>query len=119
VGAAARTATIERMETEANAAIADQRVAGAALQALVATLRAHAPHEIEAWVGAHQALIGRFLASDEAKDPYAEASVAQARDASAAWDEVRAGTRSYVDSDGGYVWHGSAFVELFGIDPQS
>jgi hypothetical protein len=111
-------ATIERMEAEANAAMADQPIAIAALEALVATLRAQAPHEIEAWVRAHQALIDGFLASDEAKGPYAEASVTRARNARAAWDEVRAGTRAYSDADGGYVWRGAAFVELFGLDPQ-
>src|SRR5438094_3256354 len=56
-------AMVEQMENEAATAMAERTVAKAEIEKLVAVLRAEQPHEIEAWVAAHDTLLAAYLAS--------------------------------------------------------
>jgi hypothetical protein len=104
---------IQRMEASGGAAAEDRDAAMRALDVLVARLRVEAPAELAAWVDAHDALLAAFLAGT----PEDTARMV-ATDERAAWAEVRAGTRNYVDENVAYVTPDPAqYRALFGIDP--
>ena len=105
------------MEDEATAARQDLTAATAEIEALVATLRAEAPHELAAWADAHDALLAGYLASDDARGPYAESAAKSAQHARAEWAEVKAGTRTFSEQ-GSYAEtrDKARYRELLGVD---
>jgi hypothetical protein len=106
------------MEAELEESMRERAAAKLELEALVAATRADAPDEIGAWAGAHDAYLAAFL------DDCAERSESDGIGASvairerAAWAEVRAGTRTFVDENPFYVTlNVDRYRRLFGIDP--
>jgi len=106
------------MEAELANASHERNAAKAALEALVATTRAEAPAEIAAWADAHDAYLAAFLADCAAKGEADGTAASVATGERAAWAEVRAGKRAFVDEDLFYVTENAArYRQLFGIDP--
>lgn len=82
------------------------------LTALVERTRRDAPAEIDAWCDAHTAYLTAFRAET---DDDVRRGVAD--DELAAWAEVRAGTRAYVDENAYYITlNRERYRELFNID---
>ncbi len=113
----ADAAQVKQMEDDAAAAQRDLAAATAAIEALVATLRAEAPQEIAAWADAHDALLAGYLASEDAHGPYAESAAQAANEARAEWADVKAGKRSYSEQ-GTYAEtrDKARYRELLGVD---
>jgi cytidylate kinase len=111
---AAHASAEQRATMEADLAEASRARAAAiaALEALVAATRAD---ELAAWADAHDAYLAAFL--DDGPD---ETAADVARRERAAWAEVRAGTRAFVDENLFYVTeHAERYRRCFGIDPQT
>lgn len=106
-----------QMDREAAALTAAMREAEAALEREVAALRTVDAATLDAWVAAQEALLDAYLAElAAAPEPgrgRTEAHVA--RQERAAWGEVRAGARAWVDQNTFYVRAPRALYQaLFG-----
>jgi hypothetical protein len=112
----------ERADKAADLATAtrDQDAAKSALEALVTRTRAEAPHEIEAWADAHDAYLAAFVTDCTTKGEADGTAAFVAAQERAAWAEVRAGTRAFVDENAFYVTiDAGRYRELFGLDPST
>ena len=108
------------MEAALATATRDQRAAKAALAALVTATRAEAPGELAAWADAHEAYLAAFLEDCAARGEADGTAAFVAAGERAAWAEVRAGTRAFVDENVYYVTEDAErYRRLFGIDPRT
>jgi hypothetical protein len=116
-GAASATAEeTAKMEAEFNENVKTRDSTKAALEARIATLRAEAPAELDAWAFAHYCYVSQFIhecaEKGEADSTAAEAATRER----AKWAELRAGTRSYVDECGFVRLDELFYHQYFGID---
>lgn len=108
------------MERDFAAATRERDAARTALTALVTATRAEAPAELVAWADAHAAYLAAFAEACEARGEAGGTARAVALDEQAAWAEVRAGTRPFVDENLFYVtMDADRYRRLFGIEPDS
>lgn len=109
---------IAEMEADVAESSRNRARATTELAALVTATRAECPHEIEAWVNAHQAYLSAFIADCVANGEGDSTGTMVANNEHVAWAEVRAGTRLFVDENAYYVTlNRERYIRLLGIDP--
>lgn len=92
----------EAMQTESAAATREHAEVSAALVARSAETFARDPEAVRSWAAAHIDLLESFIAT-YAAEPNFSTHVFVAREESALWREVAAGTRPFVDENVYYV----------------
>lgn len=115
------TATEEQvaaMEADVAACTKVYRESQAALEALVAKLRAESPLDVQSWADAHAAYLDGEIADHVARGDGENSSVDLARRDRAEWVKVREGGLAFVNELIGYAAEGrQRYRELFGFDP--